>query len=558
MNLKNKPEKNILICLMALMVVEAVYYVLRIQYGMVEIDEQFYLAIWKRFCVGDRFLLDEWNTAQFFSVLMAPILKLYLAIVPTSDGIFIAFRIMYVLCHILVGGLITLTLKDRLGYGALLVNVIYVMHTPFNLTTFSYYASGNGILVILICVILLKIKNKTADCLLKGILTAYLVCCNPYCAILYIFQLCYFIYGLIRKKNSALREVLLFHVGILIPVVIFLVMFYRFDNPVELAKDVYHNLQGIFTEAAGDTKGVLAFLNPLIDHLKEFYWYSVSLLLVFIVGCVDKKRRFLYYPAIIVISSAMAVFFMIHNDWLSGNIFPALICVVGAVSYFWNPDADGKLFRSCYLMPLGYALCVYYASNNGVTILQSCTVGASITSVIFIYEYCNNAFDTTKSTKWTSIAFLSIVIIAEIVVKCSWTHWDGAISEMNARITEGPAKGVITSQAKKDCYEAYVNDVKSINAGSEDTVLFYRNYCDGYLMTDARYGSRSPFVYEDPEYPTGKMQHYYELHPDRVPNIIYADSITIAQMGEEYWEEYGQANGYALSKCDSGAMILRK
>ncbi|HIS06313.1 MAG TPA: hypothetical protein IAC99_01425, partial [Candidatus Choladocola avistercoris] len=86
------------ICLLAGVVL---VHLSRIRFGMVEPDESYYLAIPLRFVQGDALLVDEWNMGQTFSVLLYPLLKIYLTVVGNTEGIYLAFRYIWLVCSII-------------------------------------------------------------------------------------------------------------------------------------------------------------------------------------------------------------------------------------------------------------------------------------------------------------------------------------------------------------------------------------------------------------------------------------------------------------------------
>ena len=74
----------------------------RLKWGMADIDETFYLSIPLRLVQGDALLVEEWNLSQLSSFLLYPLMKVYLYVFKSTEGIIIAFRVIYVLAQTLI------------------------------------------------------------------------------------------------------------------------------------------------------------------------------------------------------------------------------------------------------------------------------------------------------------------------------------------------------------------------------------------------------------------------------------------------------------------------
>ena len=82
--------------------ISVIYAFFRLDWGMADIDETFYLSIPFRLVQGDALLVEEWNLSQLSALLLYPIMKVYLFLFKSTDGIVLSFRIIYVIFQILV------------------------------------------------------------------------------------------------------------------------------------------------------------------------------------------------------------------------------------------------------------------------------------------------------------------------------------------------------------------------------------------------------------------------------------------------------------------------
>ena len=77
------------------MIVLLVFLIWRCRFGFAQKDECFYLTIPYRVCQGDKLLLHEWHETQLSGLLLIPFMKAYLLIHGGTEGIVLAFRILF-------------------------------------------------------------------------------------------------------------------------------------------------------------------------------------------------------------------------------------------------------------------------------------------------------------------------------------------------------------------------------------------------------------------------------------------------------------------------------
>ena len=84
----------------------------KVPYGTITNDESLYLAIPYRFMQGDSILFHEWNPSQMSALLLLPAVKLYYTLVPSGEGIYLAFRYLYIFFHSLASIYIYIYIYD--------------------------------------------------------------------------------------------------------------------------------------------------------------------------------------------------------------------------------------------------------------------------------------------------------------------------------------------------------------------------------------------------------------------------------------------------------------
>ena len=109
-------------------------YLYRLKWGMADVDESFYLSIPFRMLQGDALLADEWNLSQLSAILQYPLLAIYLKIFKNTEGIIVAFRLLYVIFQTLVSVFTYLMLRKKNEITAVIVSILFFLFTPLLLT----------------------------------------------------------------------------------------------------------------------------------------------------------------------------------------------------------------------------------------------------------------------------------------------------------------------------------------------------------------------------------------------------------------------------------------
>ena len=92
-------SENLCILFIILFSLSVLFNIWRAKFGYFSRDESLYLAIPYRMLQGDLLLLNEWHLSQMSAFLIYPLLKLYLLLFQTTDGIALNFRYIYICFH---------------------------------------------------------------------------------------------------------------------------------------------------------------------------------------------------------------------------------------------------------------------------------------------------------------------------------------------------------------------------------------------------------------------------------------------------------------------------
>lgn len=131
-----KRDLFFIFCLLAVLLISR----WKVTKGFGNIDESFFLTVPQRLLQGDKLLVDEWNLAQSYGVLLVPLMALYKAVFPNNEGIILVFRYFYIAVQAAFSIYIYLCLRDR-KWSALAV-LPFMIFVPHNIMALSYNSMG--------------------------------------------------------------------------------------------------------------------------------------------------------------------------------------------------------------------------------------------------------------------------------------------------------------------------------------------------------------------------------------------------------------------------------
>ncbi len=142
-------------------------------------DESYYFAMPYRFLQGDRMLVDEWYLTQFNSVLLMPVLKLFLALRGSADGLLLFFRCLFLL---FLSAIYWILYKETraLGLHAAVTVFLFCLTVPFTVFSFSYYSVALYLYAVVCAVLFVRQKRLSAPTLiLLGAVFSFAVFSEP-------------------------------------------------------------------------------------------------------------------------------------------------------------------------------------------------------------------------------------------------------------------------------------------------------------------------------------------------------------------------------------------
>ena len=118
---------------------------IRLHFGIDFSDESYYIAMARRFALGDRPLIDEFSPHQSAALLPALFVWLRGRLVPDAGGLVLYTRLLYFGFGLLIWRELHRSLRGPFGaQAALLAGGLYTAFVPFNIPNLSYNTLGCG------------------------------------------------------------------------------------------------------------------------------------------------------------------------------------------------------------------------------------------------------------------------------------------------------------------------------------------------------------------------------------------------------------------------------
>ncbi len=233
------------------------------------------------------------------------------------------------------------------------------------------------------------------------------------------------------------------------------------------------------------------------------------------------------------------------------------LAFAGFISYLITEDRNRKLFYGWYLPGLFYTLLAHFATNTGIYTVSASYMIPSAVSIIFI----GKAVGEQKKTVWLrtfAIALFSVQFAAGIYQRIFYVWGDDHLPYLTRTLSEGPLKGIRTSEENEKLYEDVLMDLKEVPVTSADRLLVIGIAPWMYLSTEAECAAYSTWEISetDPLIPV-----YYEIRREKLPTVVYfyeyeesiLETETASYFMDQGFEPVRMRRGILLLNQDSAA-----
>ena len=521
-----KDKKDILFIILTIFM--SIWFIWRYRFGYGGYDEPFYINLNHKISTGGKYIINEWNLAQFFSLITLPIYYLFRIFFKNTEGIFLFYRYTYLFFQIFITIFIYCRLKKlNIGYISVLVSLIYYIFTPVGIPNLSYNTIG-VMVVSMITVIITTSKLNKIVAFELGVLYSLLVLCNPYTVILILPIIVYSLF-LSFKKEYDIRILLFFLCGTILLAIPSIIFFLSKANIFEYLSSL-HNIFSI-----DNTHGKESILSIFFNYAWVFFWSdkwsnlgSGSLVALLLLVFILRKKEFKEKETIFFLAGIFSL--LILNRYSRNLItleshhiyFP--VTIMGGISYYSMSNEKQKKYKDIYnwlLIGVLYSFFMSLASDTRVFAIGTGLLIATLPSVILILEYIKEERGIYKRSMIVGYLLLLLFLGNMLYIKHNYIFAEDNIKILNTKILNGPLKGVITTKEKVEEYNILYfglkDSLKTVGYKEGEGVLIIDRSTWAPMVNDmynCTYTAWSENIIEE-------LEKYYSLNPDVKNKVKY-------------------------------------
>lgn len=502
-------------------------------------DETFYFSTAYRFYQGDSIFLHEWFPTQLSAVLLLPLLSLYMAVTGSVSGIILFFRI----CFVIFASFSSLTVYQILKHTvrkttALFCALTVLFYTHLNIATLSYYTiSVHCFLLAMLLIYHYYQTQKKRFLLISGILFALCVLALPTMAVAYFLVMAVLLLLLLSMRilklpaafQALLRKAELPSVcfytflGICIPAVLFFI--FLLTN-VSIS-DFINAIPFVLSDEEHGTSLVYP-LKKFFIGINEVYGFAayagyLLVLVTFFLG------RFFSDASKKAAAAIDFILFVIYFSFSLGHTgyIQTAVCMTALPLFFLTKKKNWKLFFLLFGGGMIFSVVFSYSSNGYLYILSMGHFIASIAALLFIQDFSAEQMSDKLHGKLCQVLCTAVVCVAvlqTITLRIVNVYRDAPMPDLTAKITEGPAGGLYTTEEHLSMYQTVYDtlqtycqsDSEGVNAKNQ-TLFITKLLPYGYLCTDLK--CAAPTTWRT-AFNSKRLEPYYEINPDRFPDLI--------------------------------------
>ena len=488
-------------------------------------DTEYSIAMSWRMIQGDRLFFEMWEPHQTSAFLMALLMRLYMAIFSSNEGIIVFLNLSGVLIH---GGIVFCTyntLKDRIEPFLLkLLCLLLMVLRPkgYVIPEFSNMLVWFSLLLLLCMVKFLDNDKRKFFLVLASVCLCLQIISYPSCIINY-----FIVVGIIWFfSQSKWKNILIFSCSCALQGGVYVLYLTWGKNLKELmdcvgyvfSGDRFHGEQsrvyGGMLSKIGEPIAWVAGCFLVAYIIEKVYWRLVVKKKSDTTVYLGSMIRFMIFSGIIfgsdVIRAVCLPLNVYDGTWLN-FYFPIFILyfikAIGCLNY-----EEKKLVGCAYAIAAGSLVAVCLVTNLSIKFSVQYIVLAIFVSYIPMLRYVQQHKMQVKH--------VYTLLTAAIVILAFKGCLD--IKEIGGIIKSGPAKGIVTeymrayrNQCDLEEWERNIENGDSILLVGQDAISAI-GYLNGDTVTAAHSTMCNPTYNET-------MLEYWKLNPEKYPDVIVVD-----------------------------------
>ena len=517
-------------------------------YGFGEIDESFYLTIPLRLIHGDSLLCTEWHVSQLSSFILYPIMKIYMLIFHSTEGIILHFRFIFTALWGIFALFIFIKLKKYSQIASMIASISFLIYTPFGIMALSYNSIGimtllgSGLFMIVNCP-----KSRNLQYVFAGIMFAFNVLCCPYTVVIYVIFtvaacISYLIHIKILEHFDFWKIWAFFSLGCFIVALSFIIFVLSRTSVLQIIEilpdildDPEHANNGFFYKTS------LYFKS--IHNVYSFFGFGFVVIICFII--ISKRHTHLEYYCFIIVCllTVNLITVVFSNYYFHLNPMMFSINIMGFYCYLLNRNSVivRKLFYYLFVPGLIYSFCLNYSSNQQIYAISSAMAVSSIASIMIISIHVKK-FNKRKNFYFSVVAVTAVFstqLLLTGYLRYNLIFWDSCIQTQKQLIEFGPEKGLLVSEEKMQRYKSAYDDANPVFENKDDNVLFFSSKTWLYLCQDfSHISTYSAWLSDSGVSSMERLEKYYNIFPEKQPDIIYVDYNDDYLNGNRYNDKY--------------------
>lgn len=518
-------------------------------------DEALYLLIPMRFIDGDIPLIHEWHPTQLSAIWLHPIVALFLKIAGSTEGIFLTFRYIFTGCWALCSLFIFFRLRRISSLAALFSSLILFIYVPYGEMALYYNTIALMTLISSAVIIITAEKFKTVQYAVAGALYAIAVTCCPFLISVFAVAVIYVIVRLIRKDKNPMFVLLKSLIGCAFVFVIF-ACYYLLRVP---AGQLMDSLPRVLSDRAHPldlwdkiATYVLSVATSIPVVAGAVLW-GIIFIIVFLRN--SKRARITGFALVCLTVAIQQILFLILNDYINHYMLAPML--IGLYVFIFSRDETvGLIFRFMWVPGLIYTFAIHLSSNLGFSAICSAatvmTIASAVMGVRFVIaEQDGGDISVVRPAVIAIIALMTFQIGLECYKRASYVFENVPMSSMDTRMESGSASGIISTSNRQFYYACMDYDTAPLRAGDVDRVLILSPEAWLYVNTGKKVASYTSWSLEIDDLMLDQLDEYYDLYPDKKPDIIYVES---------YYADLVprlESQGYKAEKTLLGGYVLR-
>ena len=511
------------------------------QYSFCQSDESFYISHVKRLYQGDRLILDEWHPTQFYLPILLPFYAAFRAVTGSDEGIIQFFRIIGVLVSFISSLVFFWEIrKTNNGFISFCVTALLLLFCRANIAGLSYYNLNLHLSILFFVALRNAVKchgvPATVLSVLSGVFLSLAVLCQPYTAVLYIGIMGYLLINKSTRKDGWVILITVLLMGI---TYVFLFLFKG-----NIASYIT-NIQYVLSDPAHNEGIIASLINILYVYYKQIsvpYCFIVAAVSVWFYYTRRKEKpltlwHFVCQIVLLIIMLVKPLARISTYPCYSTAAFISIAAFPSIVYYFGKKDKS--LMTELYILGICLAFFWGLGSNTG---LDGMIVGYCISGIGALLLIAGAIRDDmhTEPVRKTVLSVFScfcvLVLLATLTQRVFGFYRDAPIDQLNTRIEQGPAKGLLTTEESASQYnELYeiINEQYKQLPGA--TVVHMKLVPWAYLCADWK--CYAPTTWTN-ELNSPRMMEYYRIHDSSLPDVFFVYSPEVGAYKANYFNNH--------------------